>query len=159
LAMPGLSGVAAIDALLTRQPELGILVLTMHDDDESLFAALRAGARGYLLKGVDRAELVRAVLTVAAGQAVYGAGVAQRVVDSFAGRSSARSPLADLTPRERDVLSLLATGARNPEIARALDLTEKTVRNHVSAILVKLRVPDRTAAALKAREAGLRPAD
>jgi DNA-binding NarL/FixJ family response regulator len=150
LAMPGLSGVDAITALLAGDPSLGILVLTMHDDDESLFAALRAGARGYLLKGVERAELVRAVLTVASGQAVYGAGVAQRVVDSFAGRRTAADPV--LTPRERDVLALLATGARNSAIARELGLTEKTVRNHVSAILVKLAVPDRTAAALKARD-------
>jgi DNA-binding NarL/FixJ family response regulator len=155
LAMPGLSGVSATEMLLARHPSIGVLVLTMHDDDESLFAALRAGARGYLLKGVDVAELVRAVLTVAAGQAVYGAGVAQRVVDSLRGRRSVGPAFPDLTPRERDVLALLATGARNSEIARELGLTEKTVRNNVSAILLKLGTADRTGAALKAREAGL----
>jgi len=154
LAMPGLPGLPAIRSLLAHHPGLGILVLTMHEDDESLFAAVQAGARGYLLKGVERAELVRAVLAVAAGQAVYGAGVARRVMDSLSGRRAAPS-FADLTPRERDVLGLLATGTRNAEIGRALGLTEKTVRNHVSAILVKLGVPDRTAAALRAREAGL----
>lgn len=157
LAMPGLPGVPAIRSLLAHHPGLGILVLTMHEDDESLFAAVQAGARGYLLKGVERAELVRAVLAVAAGQAVYGAGVAQRVMDSLRGRR-AEPALPDLTPRERDVLALLATGTRNAEIARTLGLTEKTVRNHVSAILVKLGVADRTAAALKARDAGLGPA-
>ncbi len=157
LTMPDLDGASATRALLANHPGVGVLVLTMHADDESLFAALRAGARGYLLKGVEKAELVQAVLAVASGQAVYGAAVAQRIVDSFTGaHQPATTPaFPQLTPRERDVLQLLSAGARNSEIARALGLTDKTVRNHVSAILVKLHVPDRTAAALKGREGGL----
>jgi DNA-binding NarL/FixJ family response regulator len=156
LAMPELDGAAATRELLSRSPELGVIVLTMHEDDESVFAALRAGARGYLLKGADRAELVRAVVAVASGQAVYGSAVARRIVDFYTGAHNdfAASAFPELTPRERQVLDLLASGARNSEIARELGMTDKTVRNHVSAILMKLQVADRTAAALKAREAG-----
>jgi DNA-binding NarL/FixJ family response regulator len=157
LDMPGLSGTEAIAALRRSHPEVGILVLTMHADDESLFAALRAGARGYLLKGADRAELVRAILSVAAGEAVYGASVASRIVDFFTGahKDYAAKVFPELTDRERDVLTLLAEGRRNSEIAQALHLSDKTVRNHVSSVLLKLQVPDRTAAAIKAREAGI----
>jgi DNA-binding NarL/FixJ family response regulator len=158
LSMPSLDGVTATSRLLTIRPELAILVLTMHEDDEHIFAALRAGARGYLVKGADGAEIARAVRSVAAGEAVYGGPVARRIVAHFAGERSG-SPTArtfpDLTPRERDVLELLATGCRNHEIARRLGMSEKTVRNHVSQVLLKLQVPDRTAAALKAREAGI----
>jgi DNA-binding NarL/FixJ family response regulator len=157
LAMPGLSGADATRAILTRHPGTGVLVLTMHADDESVFAALRAGASGYLLKGVDGAELVRAVLAVAAGHVLYGAPVAQRIMDFYTGSVDrfAAAAFPQLTPRERDVLALLANGSRNSEIARRLGLTDKTVRNHVSTILLKLNAPDRTAAALKARDAGL----
>jgi DNA-binding NarL/FixJ family response regulator len=157
LGMPDLDGAAATRQLLTRQPTIAVLVLTMHDDDESVFAALRAGALGYLLKGADGPELVRAVLAVAAGDAVYGAAVARRIVAFYsdAHQRYAAQAFPDLTPRERDVLDLLATGARNHEIARRLGLSEKTVRNHVSALLLKLQVPDRTAAAARARDAGL----
>jgi DNA-binding NarL/FixJ family response regulator len=138
-------------------PGLPVLVLTMHADDESLFAAMRAGARGYLLKGADRAELVRAICSVAAGEAVYGPQVAQRIVDFFTGARGAYSAkvFPELTDRARDVLELLAAGRRNSEIAATLHLSDKTVRNHVSSVLLKLQVPDRTAAALKARDAGL----
>ena len=152
LAMPGLDGVSACRQLLARHPDLGVLVLTMHTDDESLVSALRAGARGYLVKGADKAELIRAILAVADGQAVYGAVVARRIADLFRpGRPA--TPFPDLTPRERQVLDLLAGGARNSEIARQLGMTDKTVRNHVSAVLMKLQVTDRTAAAIKARDA------
>ena len=152
LAMPGLDGASACRQLLARQPELGVLVLTMHADDESLLSALRAGARGYLVKGADKAELIRAILAVADGQAVYGAAVARRITELF-GASRKAAPFPDLTPREREVLDLLAEGARNSEIARQLGMTDKTVRNHVSAISMKLQVTDRTAAAIKARDA------
>ncbi|MEO6203762.1 MAG: response regulator transcription factor [Mycobacteriales bacterium] len=157
LDMPGVSGIEAITMLRERYPTIGVLVLTMHTEDESLFAALRAGARGYLLKGADRAELVRAILSVASGEAVYGAAVASRIVSFFTGaqKDYAAQVFPELTGRERDVLALLAEGRRNSEIAGALHLSDKTVRNHVSAVLLKLQVPDRTAAALKAREAGL----
>ena len=161
LSMPELSGTAAIAELARRAPGTGVLVLTMHEDDASLFAALRAGARGYLLKGADREEIIRAVLTVARGDAVYGAAVARRIVDFYTGAASdyRMQTFPQLTEREREVLELLAAGLRNGEIARRLVLSEKTVRNHVSAVLAKLQVPDRAAAVARARDAGLgRPA-
>ncbi len=163
LSMPDLDGVAATRELLTRQPELGVLVLTMHEDDQHVFSALKAGARGYLVKGADGDEIVRAVLAVASGDAVYGGSVARRIVAFYSGgadQSVSERAFPDLTPREREVLDLVSAGCRNHEIARRLSMSEKTVRNHVSQVLLKLQVPDRTAAALKAREAGLQgPAD
>jgi DNA-binding NarL/FixJ family response regulator len=152
-----MSGAEATHRLRTEHPDVGVLVLTLHDDDESLFAAQRAGARGYLLMGADRAELVRAILSVAGGEAVYGATVANRIVQFFTGAKEeyAAQVFPELTDRERDVLTLLAAGRRNSEIAGELGLSDKTVRNHVSNVLLKLQVPDRTAAALKAKEAGL----
>jgi len=157
LSMPGLDGITATARLRDSHPDLPVLVLTMHEDDEQVFAALRAGARGYLVKGTDGESLVRAIEAVAAGQAVYGQAVAGRIIDFFTGVSGAAAPSAfpSLTGRERDVLDLMASGLRNRAIAEQLGLSEKTVRNHTSAILLKLQVPDRTAAALKAREAGL----
>jgi DNA-binding NarL/FixJ family response regulator len=157
LDMPGVDGVEATRRLRSSYPDLPVLVLTLHDEDESLFAALRAGARGYLLKGADRAELVRAILSVASGEAVYGAAVAGRIVAFFTGAQQeyASQVFPELTDRERDVLGLLAAGKRNSEIATSLGLSDKTVRNHVSNVLLKLQVPDRTAAALKAKESGL----
>ena len=153
LAMPGRSGLDAIRALAASDPELPVLVLTMHADDDSVFAALRAGARGYLIKGADGAELVRAIETVEAGDAVYGAAVANRIVHLLTGAPRSEA-FPELTEREREVLDLMADGLRNHAIADRLSLSEKTVRNHVSNVLLKLQVPDRTAAALKAREAG-----
>jgi DNA-binding NarL/FixJ family response regulator len=160
LSMPDLDGVEATRRVLEAQPDIAVLVLTMHEDDEHVFAALRAGARGYLVKGAGGDEIVRAVLGVVSGDAVYAGPVARRIVAFFAGGGD-ESPTArafpTLTRRERDVLDQLAAGARNHEIARRLGMSEKTVRNHVSQVLLKLHVPDRTAAALRAREAGLRP--
>lgn len=158
LSMPDLDGVAATRVLVARQPGLGVLVLTMHEDDEHVFSALRAGARGYLVKGADGDEIVRAVEAVAHGDAVYGGSVARRIVSFYSGgadESPTQRAFPELTPREREVLELVATGCRNHEVARRLGISEKTVRNHVSQVLLKLQVPDRTAAALKAREAGL----
>ncbi|MES5820393.1 response regulator transcription factor [Streptomyces sp. RG80] len=157
LAMPGLDGTTATRALLARHPELGVLVLTMHEDDQALFGALRAGARGYLLKDADATEIVRAVLTVAAGDAVYGGAVARRIVDFFTGahRDYAAQVFPQLTAREREVLDLVALGLGNHQIAGRLVLAEKTVRNHVSAILDKLHVSDRAAAVARARDAGI----
>jgi len=157
LDMPVMGGAEATQRLRATHPDLPVLVLTLHEDDESLFAALRAGARGYLLKGADRAELVRGILSVAAGEAVYGPAVANRIVQFFTGARDdyAAQVFPELTERERDVLSLLAAGKRNSEIASSLALSDKTVRNHVSNVLLKLQVPDRTAAAIKARESGL----
>lgn len=157
LSMPRMTGVAAIAELSRQHPDLGVLVLTMHEDDASLFAALRAGARGYLLKGAGREEIVRAVLAVAHGDAVYGGAVARRIADFYTGvaRDYRAQTFPELTGREREVLELLAAGLRNSEIARRLTLSEKTVRNHVSAVLVKLQVTDRAAAVARARDVGL----
>lgn len=157
LTMPRLSGAEAAAGLLAAQPDLAILILTMHQDDESLFAAMRAGARGYLLKGSDRTEITAAIQAVAQGEAVYGPGVAQRIIGFF---SSSREDYAarafpELTGRERDILELLAQGSANRDIADRLRITEKTVRNRLSSVFLKLQVNDRTAAALKARNAGL----
>ncbi|HEY0905137.1 MAG TPA: response regulator transcription factor [Marmoricola sp.] len=158
LSMPELDGVAATVAVRDLHPATAVLVLTMHEDDEHVFAALRAGAGGYLVKGADGDEIVRAVLAVANGDAVYGGSVARRIIAFYAGtqeESPTSRAFPDLTPREGEVIELLAAGCRNHEIARRLGMSEKTVRNHVSQVLLKLQVPDRTAAALKAREAGL----
>jgi len=157
LAMPGLDGMTATRQILDQFPEIGVLVLTMHEDDEALFGALRAGARGYLLKGSDGAEIVRAVLAVACGDAVYSASVARRIVGFFtsAHETYAAQIFPELTIREREILDLVAAGLGNHEIARRLVLSEKTVRNNVASILTKLQVPDRAAAVAKARDTGL----
>jgi DNA-binding NarL/FixJ family response regulator len=157
LAMPHLDGTAAIRELLTAQPDLAVLVLTMHEDDQTLMGALRAGARGYLLKGADRTEIVRAVLAVASGNAVYGRAVAQRISAFFtqSQRAYAAQVFPELTGREREILELVARGQGNHQIARAMYLAEKTVRNHVSAIMNKLGTATRAATVAKARDAGL----
>jgi DNA-binding NarL/FixJ family response regulator len=157
LAMPGMDGAAATAAILARHPHIAVLVLTMHEDNQALFSALRAGARGYLLKGADRAEIIRAILAVASGEAVYGAPVARRISDFFTGaqRDYTATVFPALTDRECEVLDLVAAGCGNHDIARRLVLSEKTVRNHVSSIMFKLEVRDRAAAVAKARDAGL----
>lgn len=156
LQMPGLDGIEATRRVVAAAPGTAVLVLTMFEDDTSVGAALRAGARGYLLKGATQAELVRAIQSVAGGQAVLGGPIADRVLDRL-GQPAEAPPEAfpELTAREREVLRLLARGTPNGRIGRELGISEKTVRNHVSSILVKLRVADRTQAALRAREAGL----
>lgn len=157
LAMPGTDGVSATRQITARHPEVAVLVLTMHEDDEALFGAIRAGARGYLLKGADSGDIVRAVLTVARGDVVYGTSVAQRIIDVFTGahQDYVTTVFPELTGREREILEFVAAGRNNHEIARRLLLSEKTVRNHVASILAKLRVRDRAAAVARARDAGL----
>jgi DNA-binding NarL/FixJ family response regulator len=157
LAMPGLDGATATRQILNRFPRIRVLVLTMREDDEALFGALRAGAGGYLLKGADGEEIVRAVLAAAAGDAVYTADVAKRIISFFtsAHQTYAAQAFPQLTAREREILHLVATGLGNHEIARRLVLSEKTVRNNVAAILTKLQVPDRAAAVARARDTGL----
>ena len=130
-----------------------MLVLTMFDGDSSVFAAIRAGAKGYLLKGADQQDVERAIRTVAAGEAVFGAAIATRLVSYFANNRTRAFP--ELTPREHEVLELLAQGQSNQAIADELTLSLKTVRNNVSTIFTKLRVADRAQAMLKARESGL----
>jgi DNA-binding NarL/FixJ family response regulator len=136
-------------ALATR-----VLILTMYDDDENVLAALRAGAYGYALKGAAPDEIAAAVRAVARGEAVFGAGVAARMLDQFA-RTATASPFPQLTDREHDVLRLLAKGFNNAAVGRRLGVSDKTVRNYVSNIITKLHVTDRSAAIMRAREAGL----
>jgi DNA-binding NarL/FixJ family response regulator len=156
LNLPGASGVDATRQVLAVSPATAVLVVTMVDDDDSVFAALRAGARGYVLKGASSGEISAAIRTVAAGGAVFGAGIAARLVAGVPPVSAA--PVEDLTAREREVLALLADGAPNKHIARTLGLSLKTVQNHVSRILDKLQAADRTEAALRPRGLGAPPA-
>jgi DNA-binding NarL/FixJ family response regulator len=154
--MPDGNGIDATRALAQSSPHVKVLILTMFDDDASVFQAMRAGARGYLLKGAGEQEIERAVRSVADGQAVFGPAIAQRVLDFLSG-TAPRQPTAfpELSEREREVLSLLAEGRSNPDIARQLYLSPKTVRNHVSNIFTKLQVADRAQAIIRARDAGL----
>ncbi|MGN6160347.1 MAG: response regulator [Marmoricola sp.] len=154
LHMPDLDGVSATREILQRSPNIAVLVLTMFDDDDSVFAAMRAGARGYLLKGSNHSEVVRAVHTVGSGGAVFGPAVAQRVVQYFE-RPPVSKAFPQLTDRELEILDLLARGISNPGIASRLAIAEKTVRNHVSNIFTKLAVADRAQAIIRAREAGM----
>jgi DNA-binding NarL/FixJ family response regulator len=155
LNLPTVSGVTATAAISGRPNPPAVLALTMVDDDDTVLAVLRAGARGYVLKGAPGEEIVAGIRTVAAGGAVFGAGVASRVLAATAGTGGLvpRAPeqADDLTDREREVLSLIAEGASNAQIARALGLSVKTVQNYVSRILDKLQVADRTQAALLQR--------
>jgi DNA-binding NarL/FixJ family response regulator len=156
LQMPGANGIEATRRIIEASPHIGVLVLTMFEDDDSVFAAMRAGARGYLLKGAGQDEIARAVRAVAAGEAVFGPAVAQRLMDFFASQPSGPPPaFPDLTEREREILELVAQGESNQSIARRLFLSQKTVRNHVSNIFTKLHVADRAQAIVRAREAGL----
>jgi DNA-binding NarL/FixJ family response regulator len=148
--LPGASGVEATRQTTQISPATAVLVISMVDDDDSVFAAMAAGARGYVLKGASAAEITAALRTVASGGAVFGAGVASRLLARTPGRPSAPRP-DDLTTREHQVLDLLAEGASNRQIARSLGLSLKTVQNHVSRILDKLQAADRTQAALRAR--------
>ena len=156
LHMPDRDGVDATREILQADPHIAVLVLTMFDDDDSVFAAMRAGARGYLLKGTNQADIVRAVHAVAAGGAMFGPAVAQRMLEFFAhAQARPAAVFPQLTERERDVLDLVAQGLTNGQIARRLSISEKTVRNHVSNIFTKLAVADRTQAVIRAREGGL----
>lgn len=155
LHMPDLDGIAATAEIARTAPSVAVLVLTMLDDDESVFAAMRAGARGYLVKGAGQLEIVRALTAVAAGEAIFGPGVAQRVWQHFANPPTQAPPFPELTPREREVLEMMAAGSLNAAIARHLGLTVKTVNNHISAIFAKLQVAGRPEAIARARDAGL----
>jgi DNA-binding NarL/FixJ family response regulator len=155
LQMPGLDGVAATRRITARHPATAVLALTMYDDDASVLAVLRAGARGYVLKGAHQAELVAAIRAVARGEAVFGAQVADRVLAHFTTPPVQRPALPELTGRERQILAMLASGQTTSDIATHLALAPKTVRNHLSNIFAKLRVADRTQAVLRARDAGL----
>jgi DNA-binding NarL/FixJ family response regulator len=151
LNLPGLSGVEATARLTALPSPPAVLVVTMVDDDDTVVAALRAGARGYVLKGATGEEIAAAVRTVAAGGAVFGAGVAAQVLTLTSPAAGRAAPTDGLTDREREVLALIAEGASNAQIARGLGLSVKTVQNYVSRILDKLQLSDRTQAALQAQ--------
>lgn len=158
LRMPGQGGIDATRRILERNPGTGILVMTMVEDDNSVFAAMRAGALGYLLKGAGRTEVLLAIRGVARGEAVFGPGIARRLIRYFGPLADERAPRSvfpDLTEREREILELVAAGRNNREIASELFLSLKTVRNYVSSIFAKLQFADRSQAIIRAREAGL----
>ena len=154
LHLPGISGVEATSRLLADQPDLGVLVLTMFEDDTSLLAALRAGARGYVVKGADHGEIVTGIQAVARGEVLLGRAVSTRLGAALAAPSGPR-PFPDLSDREFEVLELLARGWSTDRIAAHLFLSPKTVRNNVSAVLTKLGVASRTEAVARARDAGM----
>lgn len=158
LRMPGINGVDATRAILHSIPTTRVLVLTMFEDDDSVFAAMRAGASGYLVKGAQQDEITRAIRSVAGGQAIFGPSVARRIMEFFAGATHTKGmsePFPDLTSREREVLDQIASGRNNSSIADHLNISPKTVSNHISAIFNKLQVADRAEAIVRARQAGL----
>ena len=157
IQMPGVDGIEATLEIVHTSPHIGVLVVTMYEDDDFVFSAMRAGARGYVLKGANQAEMLRAIRAVANGEVIFGPAIARRVI----GFLSAPHPTVparvfpELTERETEVLSLIAHGRTNEEIAAQLVLSLKTVRNHVSNIFSKLQVADRAQAVIRAREAAL----
>jgi len=159
LKMPSLNGIDATRQIMQKQPNVGILVITMFDDDESVFAVMRAGARGYLLKDADQEELVRAITAVYRDEAIFSPAIARRMMNYFSHlpreRAKAENVFPDLTDREYEILELIAQGHGNPAIANKLSLSVKTVQNYVSNILNKLQVADRSEAIVRAREQGL----
>jgi len=154
---PGLNGIEATRRILNTSPHISILMLTMFEDDASVFAAMRAGARGYLLKGALKAEILCAIHAVSSGEVIFGAAIAQRMMRYFASVQpvAPAEQFPELTDREREILGLIAQHLNNTEIAERLSLSPKTIRNHVSNIFDKLQVTDRVQAILQAREAGL----
>ena len=157
IKMPGINGFQAMREILNTSPHIRILIVSMLEDDDSVFAAMRAGARGYVPKGANQAEMLRAIRAVANGEAIFGPGIAQRLIGFFlTSRPSTRSRIfPELTERESEILALIAQGHTNQEIAEQLVLSLKTVRNHVSNIFSKLQVADRAQAIIRARDAGL----
>ena len=156
LQMPRVHGIEATRQIVHTSPHIGVIVVTMFEDDDSVFAAMRAGARGYILKGADQYDMLRAIQAVARGEALFGPSIATRLMHYF---TPAAQPVPqafpELTEREREILELLAQGLNNAEIAAQVSISPKTVRNHVSNIFNKLQVTDRVQAAPRAREAGL----
>ena len=157
IKMPGINGIEATRQIVSASPHVSILMVTMLEDDESVFAAMRAGARGYVLKGANQAEILRSIRAVASGEAIFGPSIAKRVLGFFAAAQPTIPSRAfpELSERETELLALMAQGRANQEIAEQLGLSLKTVRNHVSNIFSKLQVADRAQAVLRAREAGL----
>lgn len=154
LQMAGGGGIAATRELAATMPEINVLVVSLFEDDDSVFMALRAGARGYILKDADEEEMIRAIHAVAAGQAIFSPAIATRVLAFFAAAPREPEVFPELTAREREILALIAQGCSNQAIADRLFLSPKTVANHVSSIFAKLRVADRAGAIVRAHEAG-----
>ena len=157
LKMPGINGIEATRQIVQTRPQIGVLVITMFEDDNSVFAAMRAGARGYLLKGADKNEILLAIRAVSGGEAIFGPAIAHRLAQYFTVPARATGTLPaqvfpDLTDREREILALIGAGRNNREIADHLVLSLKTVRNYVSNIFSKLQVNDRAQAIVRARE-------
>ncbi len=157
IQMPGLNGIEATRRIVEGSPGVGVVVVTMFEDDDSVFAAMRAGARGYVLKGADQEEILRVIRAVAGGEALFGPKIAHRLMTLFSApaKPNAVEAFPELTAREREVLDLIAKGQSNAEISARLYLSPKTVRNHISNIFTKLQVADRAQAIVRAREAGL----
>jgi DNA-binding NarL/FixJ family response regulator len=153
----GWNGIDATKVILRNSPHIGVIVLTVFENDDAVFAAMRVGARGYILKGADQDELLRAIQAVSQGEAMFSPGIARRLTDYFSTLSTMKSPQAfpELTDRERQILDLIAQGLNNPQITERLMLSSKTVRNHISNIFSKLQVADRAQAIIRARDAGL----
>lgn len=157
LKMPGVNGIEATRRILYTSPRIGVLVLTMFETDETVFAAMRAGARGYMLKDADQEEVIRAVKAVSRGEAIFSPAIAERLIHYFAAFKQTTADMAfpELTEREREILHLIAQGHSNSAIAERLLLSIKTIQNHVSNIFSKLQVADRAQAIIRARDAGL----
>jgi DNA-binding NarL/FixJ family response regulator len=157
IQMPGGNGLEATRRILEASPHIGVIMLTMFDDDDSVFSAMRSGARGYILKGSDQDDVLRAVEAAASGEALFSPRIAARIITYFSTERADRhrGVLPELTEREREVLGLIAHDRTNPEIARTLEISGKTVRNHVSNIFSKLQVAGRAEAILRAKDAGL----
>jgi DNA-binding NarL/FixJ family response regulator len=158
IKMPGVNGLQAMREILHTSPHIRILIVSMLEDDDSVFAAMRAGASGYVPKGANQDEMLRAIRVVANGEAIFGPGIAQRLIGFFSASRPSVTPriFPELTDREAEVLELIAKGHTNQEISELLVLSLKTVRNHVSNIFSKLQVADRAQAIIRAREAGLK---
>jgi DNA-binding NarL/FixJ family response regulator len=155
IQMPGIGGIEATRQITKAAPDVAILMLTMFEDDESVFAAMRAGALGYVLKGASPDTMIRAIAAVAEGEAIFSAGVARRALTYLTTPRSTEPPFPQLTPRERAVLELIADGMSNAAIAARFGLATSTVSNHISSIFAKLQVATRAEAIVRARDAGL----
>jgi DNA-binding NarL/FixJ family response regulator len=157
IQMPSVNGIEATRRILHASPHIGVIVVTMFEDDDSVFAAMRAGARGYVLKGADQEEILKVIRAVANGEAFFGPKIARQIMNFFSAPkpTTPAEAFPELTNREREILDLVAQGSSNTEIATHLYLSQKTVRNHISNIFTKLQVADRAQAIVQAREAGL----
>jgi DNA-binding NarL/FixJ family response regulator len=156
IQMPGMNGIEATRQVVRKNPNTGVIILTMFEDDSSIFSAMRAGARGYILKEANEDEVLRAIRAVAQGEAIFGPAIARRMVHFFSKpHLGAGAAFPELTEREREILDLIARGENNAEIVQRLVLSPNTVRNHISSIFSKLQVADRAEAIIRAREAGL----